>query len=133
MRYMLDTNACIHIIKKQPDSIVRKLKRIRVEQIGISGIVVAELAYGIRQSERRKQNQEAVEEFLSYVLVEDWPAAAAKEYGNIRTHLQNKGMPIGAMDLLIAAHAMYNKSILVTDNLKEFKRIPGLKIENWVA
>jgi predicted nucleic acid-binding protein len=86
----------------------------------------------LAQSTKKKHNEAALEDFLKYVIVLDWPLKAAPEYGRIRAHLKKKGTPIGAMDLLIAAHAMVLDAVLVTDNISEFGRVPRLKVENWV-
>ena len=133
MKYMLDTNACIAIIKECPEEVKEKLLKIPVGEIGISSIVVAELWYGIRLSSMRKHNEVALNEFLEYVIVLDWPEEAAPEYGKIRAQLKKRGTPIGANDLLIAAHALALDAVLVTDNIREFRRIPNLKIENWIS
>jgi tRNA(fMet)-specific endonuclease VapC len=133
MKYMLDTNVCIAIIKECPEEVKEKLSKIPVGEIGISSIVVAELWYGIRLSHMRKHNEVALNEFLKYVIVLDWPEEAAPEYGRIRAHLKKKGTPIGANDLLIAAHALALDAVLVTDNIREFRRTPNLKIENWIS
>jgi len=132
MRYMLDTNICISIIKDRPPEVMKSLRRVPVGEIGVSGIVVAELWYGVFKSTKKKENSAAIEDFLRYVAVMDWPSSAAVEYGKIRFHLQKKGLMIGAMDLLIAAHAVTLDSVLVTDNVSEFKRVPRLKVENWI-
>lgn len=132
MKYILDTDTCIYIIKNHPPNVKKKLSRLETDDIVISSIVVAELAFGIACSRRKKTNKEALDVFLSYVLIEDWPVEAAPLYGDIRAHLKSKGTPIGAMDLLIAAHAVHNRSTLVTNNTNEYKRVPKLKIENWV-
>jgi tRNA(fMet)-specific endonuclease VapC len=129
---MLDTNTCIAIIKERPAEARKKLNEIPVGDVGVSSVVVAELWYGVTQSQRQKDNEEALNGFLQYVTVLDWPAQAAPEYGRIRTHLQQKGTPIGSMDLLIAAHAVTVGAVLVTDNVREFRRVPKLKVENWV-
>lgn len=131
MQYMLDTNTCIYIIKDQPESVQTRLQQIPVGAVSVSSIVVAELSYGVEQSTKKEHNRAALEEFLRYTLIEDWPAEASEIYGKIRTGLKTGGSTIGAMDLLIAAHTLYTKSILVTDNLREFERVPGLKLENW--
>ncbi len=133
MRYMLDTNVCIAIMKKAPPQIRNRLKGLRADDVGVSSIVAAELWYGIAQSQRTKHNQEALKDFLRYVTVTDWPADAAPAYGKIRSHLRKKGTPIGAMDLLIAAHALAVDTVLVTNNVSEFKRVPKLKIEKWIG
>jgi len=133
MKYMLDTNTCIAIMKKRPSELKTKLKRIPIGEIGVSSIVVAELWYGICQSQKPKDNEEALNDFLSYVTVLDWPLHAAPVYGKIRTELKKKRTPIGAMDLLIAAHALALNMVVVTDNVKEFRRVAKLKVENWIV
>lgn len=132
IRYMLDTNTCIHLIKHRPASIQRKLFPIPVGEVAISSMVSAELWYGVVYSQKRKENEAALKDFLQYVDILDWPKEAALLYGEIRAELRSKGTPIGAMDLLIAVHVLFLNTILVTDNQKEFERVPGLKIENWV-
>lgn len=132
LRYLLDTNTCIAIIKERPKEVATKLARVTVGEVGISSIVLAELCFGVERSQKRKQNQEALSDFIEYVAVLDWPARAAAEYGKIRTHLTKTGNLIGAMDLLIAAHAVTENVVLVTDNLREFRRVPKLKVENWI-
>ncbi|HLA05370.1 MAG TPA: type II toxin-antitoxin system VapC family toxin [Syntrophales bacterium] len=132
IRYMLDTNTCIAIIKRRPDTIQTRLIALAVEEVGISGIVVAELWYGVAFSQKKKQNETALKDFLDYVTVLDWPFEAGEIYGRIRADLKGKGTPIGAMDLLIASHALFLDAVLVTDNVREFQRVSDLKIENWV-
>ena len=133
MRYMLDTNTCIYIIKHHPPKVKKRLQKIPVGNVGVSSIVVAELCYAVAQSQKRTHNQAALDDFLEYLLVLDWPADAALPYGEARTYLKKKGAPIGAMDLLIAAHAIAENAALVTDNVREFRRIPKLKVENWLS
>jgi tRNA(fMet)-specific endonuclease VapC len=132
MRYMLDTNICIAVMKG--DAVTRKkLRTIPVQNVGISGIVFAELAYGVKKSERKEQNAKALSDFIGLCQVWDWPFQAADVYGEIRAHLEGSGMIIGANDLLIAAHARFLGAVLVTKNVREFKRVPGLVFENWVS
>ncbi|RJR55018.1 MAG: type II toxin-antitoxin system VapC family toxin [Desulfobacteraceae bacterium] len=133
MRYMLDTNTCINLIKNHPVSIQKKLSIVPVGEVAISSIVSAELWYGVAFSQKKKENEAALKEFLQYVELVDWPHEAAPLYGQIRAELRRKGKQIGAMDLLIATHALFLEKILVTDNVKEFERVRGLKVENWVA
>ena len=95
-------------------------------------MVCGELWYGVAYSQKRKANEAALKDFLQHVDVLHWPKEAARLYGEIRAELRRKGTPIGAMDLLIAVHAMFLNTILVTDNKKDFARIPNLEIENWV-
>ena len=131
IRYMLDTNTCIAIIKRRPDSIQTRLADLPVDEVAISSIVAAELSYGVALSQKKKQNETALKDFLDYVVVLDWPFDACRIYGRIREDLKKKGTPIGAMDILIAAHALLLDAVLVTDNEREFARIADLKMENW--
>ena len=132
MRYLLDSNICIAILKRQPEHIRRKLSAIPIGQVGLSSIVLAELCFGLEQSRQKEQNEQALQEFLDFCAVLDWPSEAAYHYGRVRYALKKAGSPIGAMDLLIAAHALALDAILVTDNIHEFQRIADLKIENWL-
>lgn len=133
IRYMLDTNICISLIKVRPDKMSRRLSRLPVEDVGISSVVAAELWYGVALSEKKKLNEAALRDFLDFVNVLDWPSGACPVYGRIRAHLKKKGTPIGAMDLLIASHASFLNAVLVTNNTREFDRVPELKMENWLA
>lgn len=132
IRYMLDTDICIALIKNRPEAMRSRLSRLSPEEVGISGIVAAELWFGVEHSQKKKQNTAALKDFLEYVSLLDWPCEASKTYGQIRAGIQKKGTPIGAMDLLIASHALFLDAVLVTNNTKEFERIPDLKIENWL-
>lgn len=133
MRYMLDTNTCIYVIKHRPPEVRTKLSTISIDQVAVSSVVVGELWYGICESVLAKHNEKALSDFLQFITVLDWPAEAAPAYGKIRSHLKKRGTPIGAMDLLVAAHALTAQAILVTDNIKEYKRVSGLPLENWVV
>jgi tRNA(fMet)-specific endonuclease VapC len=128
---MLDTNICIFIIKKRPLPVLEKLEKISGKQICISVVTFAELVYGVERSSSKKLNQEILDDFISHLVVLPWETEAARQYGKIRTYLERIGSPIGNMDLLIAAHALSGKQILVTNNLREFKRVPHLKYEDW--
>ncbi|MHC4872769.1 MAG: type II toxin-antitoxin system tRNA(fMet)-specific endonuclease VapC [Planctomycetota bacterium] len=132
MKYMLDTNICIYIIKKHPLKVIKTLQKKKVGNICISAITLAELEYGVEKSNRKLQNQLALTEFLAPIEILDFDDSAAKYFGIIRTQLENKGKVIGPFDIQIAAHALSKNQILVTNNVKEFSRIPELKIENWV-
>ena len=133
MRYLLDTNICIYIIKRAPEAAVRRFRTLRVGDVGVSAITYCELQFGVAKSLRREQNQLALNEFLAPLEVLDFPSAAAPLYGEIRAHLQQAGTPIGNYDLLIAAHAMALGLVLVTNNTKEFGRVRGLIVEDWTV
>jgi len=133
MNYLLDTNICIYTISKKPSSVVRKISSKRPEEIAISTITIAELEYGVTKSLQPDQNRAALLEFLIPFIILDFDQAASLYYGLIRMSLESKGMPIGPMDLLLAAQAKSRNLILVTNNEKEFQRIDNLRIENWVT
>ena len=132
MRYMLDTNICIYVMKHHPPVVRERLRKIDIGDVSISGIVLAELWYGVSKSQQREKNRAALEDFLNYCVVQDWPHEAALVYGEIRAALEKKGAVIGGNDLFIAAHAKFAGATLVTNNVKEFKRVAGLKVENWI-
>ncbi|MDE3148982.1 MAG: type II toxin-antitoxin system VapC family toxin [Acidobacteriota bacterium] len=129
--YMLDTDIASYIMKRSNDAVLRKLQATPVSAICISAIAESELRFGVEVSPRRRRDQEALEALLRYLQVFDYPAAASLDYGQIRAFLKARGVMIGANDLLIAAHARCLGMTLVTNNTREFRRVPGLKIENW--
>jgi tRNA(fMet)-specific endonuclease VapC len=131
MKFMLDTNTCIYIIKRKPRDVIRRFKRIEISQIGISSITLSELLYGVSKSSRPEQNQLALIQFIAPLEILPYGDEAAQYYGDIRAHLEKQGAPIGSLDMLIAAHALSIPCTLVTNNEKEFIRIPNLKIVNW--
>ncbi len=133
MEYFLDTNICIYIIKKSPESIIKKFKSLRMGAIGISTITLAELRFGVANSLHKQKNQAALDEFISPIETVPFDDLAANHYGEIRSELQKKGIPIGPLDMMIAAHAMSLNVTLVTNNTKEFNRIAQLKVENWAS
>ncbi len=130
-RFMLDTNICIHVTKRNEPEVLRRLEKTRRDDVAISGVVAAELWTGVMKSRERERNEQTLREFLAFVEVLDWPAEAARTYGEIRAALAREGQPIGAMDLLIAAHAVYEHAMLATRNRKEFERIRELRVESW--
>jgi tRNA(fMet)-specific endonuclease VapC len=132
MRWMLDTNTCIYIMKHHPPQVREQLRRVAIGEIGMSTIVLAELQFGIQKSQRQVENEVALSDFLPYCLVLDWPQAASKVYAKMRRELESQGTPIGSNDLLIAAHALHLGCTLVTNNIEEFKRVRGLRIDDWV-
>jgi tRNA(fMet)-specific endonuclease VapC len=132
MKAMLDTNICIYIIKRRPQSVLDRFSAFPVGDIGISSITLAELEYGAAKSAQPKKNREALEEFVSPLDIATFDRDAAEAYGRIRAVLERKGLPIGAMDMLIAAHALSLGVNLVTNNETEFQRVSGLRVENWI-
>ncbi len=131
MKYMLDTNICIYLIKKKPQAVIERLEQTDISQVCISSITLSELEYGVSKSNRPEQNKMALFEFLTPVEVAHYDDLAAQKYGALRALLEKRGAPIGSLDTLIAAHALSLESILVTNNEREFDRVPELKIENW--
>ena len=131
MRVLLDTNICIYIIKQRPDAVLKKFASCPVGDVGISAITLAELEYGVSKSGQPAKNRKALELFVSPLEVAAFDRRATVVYGRIRALLEKKGRPIGSMDLLIAAHALSLDVRLVTNNVREFKRVPGLRVENW--
>ncbi|MEI6516397.1 MAG: type II toxin-antitoxin system VapC family toxin [bacterium] len=132
MKYLLDTNICIYLIKQRPAPVLDHLQRCKPGDIGLSAITVSELEYGVCKSARPQENRLALAEFLAPLEVLMFDDHAAAKYGKIRAELERQGRPIGAMDLLIAAHALSRHLALVTNNEREFLRIPDLKVVNWV-
>jgi tRNA(fMet)-specific endonuclease VapC len=132
MTYLLDTNTCIYIINKKPASAIRKIQTRQPEQVAISSITIAELEYGVARSQQPERNRVALLGFLMPFTILDFDHEAATFYGIIRSSLEKVGKPIGPMDLLLAAQARARNMVLVTNNLREFKRVEGLRVENWV-
>ncbi len=132
MRYMLDTNICIYIIKKKPQHVIDRFMEHQVSEIGISSITLSELEYGAVKSARPEQNKIALAQFVAPIEISPYDDDAALQYGNIRAHLERHGTPIGSLDLLIAAHALSLDSVLITNNESEFRGVPELKLDNWV-
>lgn len=133
MRYMLDTNICIYAIKKKPAEVLERLKTNLERGLCISAITLAELEHGVKKSTYPEKNELALMQFLSVLTVLPFDDMASVEYGKICAYLQKQGTPIGVMDMLIAAHAKAEGMILVTNNVREFERVPDLTVENWSA
>jgi len=131
MNYMLDTNMCIYLIKRKPPEVLARFKQTEISQVSISSITLSELFYGVSKSAKSEQNFMALTQFLAPLEILPFGSEAAQYYGQLRTLLERKGPPIGSLDMLIAAHALSIPCILVSNNEKEFIRVPGLKIENW--
>lgn len=132
MKYMLDTNICIYVIKRKPDTVIRKFLSHDPEELCISAITYAELMHGVEKSMAVERNRIAMSLFLSPITILQFDEHAAEEYGRIRAELEKKGTPIGPMDTLIAGHAKSRGLILVTNNTGEFDRVAGLTVEDWV-
>ncbi len=130
-RYMLDTDMCSYVIKEHPESVRQRFQTLAMEQLCISVVTYAELIYGVERSSSRRVNRPIIEDFVRHLDVMDWNTEAADQYGVIRTELETAGTPIGAMDMMIAAHAKSIKAVLVTNNQKHFTKVKGLKIDNW--
>ncbi|GAB4545650.1 MAG: type II toxin-antitoxin system VapC family toxin [Anaerolineales bacterium] len=132
MRYMLDTNICVALIRKKSKKLTQKIVSQPSGIIGLSVVTVAELMYGTQKSVQPKENRIALEQFLLPFEVAEFGLPASREYGILRAYLEKSGNIIGSMDMLIGAHALSLDVVLVTNNTKEFKRIPHLKIEDWM-
>jgi tRNA(fMet)-specific endonuclease VapC len=132
MQYLLDTNICIYLIKQKPPKVLAKFKTFALSDIGISSITVAELEYGVFKSQQQEKNRSALMQFLIPLEIIDFDQAAATVYGEIRSDLERRGLVIGAMDTLIAAHALSLGVTLVSNNVREFARVGNLSLENWV-
>jgi len=132
MRFMLDTNIIAYAKNHRPESVLRRFMQYAPEDMCISSITMAELEFGVCNSSRPEQNRLALMTFLSRIAVVPFDADAAREYGIIRAELTRNGSLIGANDLLIAAHAKALGLTLVTHNTREFFRVDGLKVEDWV-
>lgn len=131
MTYMLDTNICIYAMKKKPEKVLQRFREEMDSGICISSITLAELEYGMKHSSDPVKNEQALIRFLAPLSILPFGVAAASEYGEIRAYLQGRGTPIGPLDMLIAGHARAENLILVTNNVREFERVPELEIENW--
>ncbi len=130
LKYMLDTNIVIYTMKQRPIEVKEKFNLVAT-QLCISSISVAELIFGAENSQTPEKNLKIIENFLSRLQILDYGVDAAIQYGNIKAHLKKIGTSIGENDLHIAAHARSRGLILVTNNTKEFERVPALQIENW--
>ena len=128
---MLDTNFCIYVIKSKPEKVFQKLQTIHPEDVCISSVTYAELAHGVEKSAAVEKNRLALSMLLANMDILDFDVDAADCYGKIRAGLEKKGTPIGPLDMMIAGHAQSLGYTIVTNNVKEFSRVPALKIENW--
>jgi tRNA(fMet)-specific endonuclease VapC len=132
LRYLLDTNICIYIAKNRPDAVLKRFKQLRTGEVAMSVITHGELCYGACKSRRREEAQEVLRELARMIPVLPISPQVGHRYGEIRSELENSGRLIGNNDLWIAAHALALGVVLVTNNTREFARVPGLEVENWV-
>jgi tRNA(fMet)-specific endonuclease VapC len=132
-RYMLDTDTCSYIMKRSSEAVLKRLQKVPVSEVCISVITKSELLYGVELSPRRKHDEAALNAFLRYVEVLDFPDNASLHYAKIRAELKTAGKMIGANDLFIAAHARSLGLTLVTNNTREFGRVRNLAMENWTV
>jgi tRNA(fMet)-specific endonuclease VapC len=130
--YLLDTNICIELIRSRSTKILKRLQKCRIGQVGISSITLAELEYGVYKSRDPQRNRLALIEFCAPLEILSFDDRAASIYGQIRTAIEKAGKPIGPLDTLIAAHALALDATLITNNQREFARVPKLHIENWL-
>ncbi len=133
MRFMLDTDSCIALIKRKPAKVLRRILSLAPGEVGISAVTLAELSFGVAKSSQKERNRNALDEFLLPLEIADFDAAAAGSYGKVRAGLEAAGTPIGPLDTQIGAHALSLGAVLVTHNTREFRRIPGLALEDWLA
>jgi tRNA(fMet)-specific endonuclease VapC len=132
LKYLLDTNIVIYVLKRRPKEVLA-IFNANASRMAISSITLSELIYGAEKSLNTYKNLEAVEEFVSHLEVLPYDAKASQHYGQIKAALEKKGQIIGENDIHIAAHAISHGLILVSNNVREFKRVPNLALENWVS
>lgn len=129
---MFDTDTCAFILRRTSSELLDRIQKVPLENQSMSVVTLAELLYGVQVSAKKKANRIAVDTLVRHVEVLDWSRAAAEHYAEIRADLKKRGQLIGANDLLIAAHARSLGVALVTNNVKEFRRVKGLSVENWM-
>jgi len=131
MKYLLDTNACVDYLTGRYPRVTRQIQQSSPNDLSVSSVAVAELRYGAEKSDHRQRNHERLDVFLAEVRCVDFDSDAALAYGRIRTALERRGRVIGPYDMQIAAHALALGLVLVSDNLREFRRVKDLRVENW--
>jgi tRNA(fMet)-specific endonuclease VapC len=129
---LLDTNICIDVIDAKPPAVLQRFREYRIGEIGICSVVAAELAYGVAKSGSTR-NRQALEMFLAPLMILPFDEDAIWSYGDLRAELMRKGTPIDSLDTMIAAHALSLRCTLVSNNTREFAKVPGLALENWVT
>lgn len=132
MMRMLDTDICIALIKRRSPELITKLKKHKPGEVAISSITLAELHFGVAKSAQPEKNRAALDQFLLPLVILAFDDAAAEGYGRVHAALEVKGAPIGLLDTLIAGHALSINGAVVTNNVREFSRVQGLRVENWI-
>lgn len=134
MSWMLDTDILVHFTNRKPgfERIARRMSGRSPGEVRMSAITLAELRFGIEKGEFRPENKAALDGLLEFIQVDDFPGGAAQDFGEIKAALVSAGKPIGPYDFLIAAHARHIGAVLVTNNEREFRRVPGLTVQNWL-
>ena len=132
MKVMLDTNICIAIIRRKPPQVLKRFNTYKIGEIGISWVTLAELEFGVAKSQYVEKNQAALDEFILPLEIADFDRDIARVYGRVRAMLEQKGTPIGSLDTVIGAHALALGATLATNSSKEFSRIKGLTIVDWL-
>jgi tRNA(fMet)-specific endonuclease VapC len=132
MKVMLDTNTCIAIIKRKPPQVLKRFNAYKVGEIGMSWVTLAELEFGVAKSQHLEKNQAALDEFVLPLEIANFDRETARVYGRVRAMLEKKGTPIGALDTMIGAHALSLDVTLATNNTREFSRIKGLTVVDWL-
>jgi len=129
---LLDTNICIYIVNAKPPAVLSRFQQYRMGDVCLCSVVAAELAFGVAKS-GSVRNREALEMFMAPLTILPFDDAAAWAYGDLRADLERRGTPIGALDTMIAAHALSQQAVLVTNNTREFAKVSGLQLDNWVT
>jgi len=133
MLYLLDTDTLIYILKRRPPDVAARFEKMSPEDVAVSVISIAELMFGAEKSRSPARARRAVQKIAEVLRVLPFDEGAARVYGRLRARLEQRGTPIGALDTLIAAHALSLRATLVTNNTREFARDPDLEVENWVG
>ena len=129
---LLDTNICIYIINAKPPAVLERFRQYRMGDIGLCSVVAAELAFGVAKSDSAR-NRQALEMFLAPLIILPFDTAAVWVYGDLRADLERRGTPIGSLDTMIAAHALSQQALLISNHTREFSKVPDLQLDNWVA
>lgn len=131
MKYLLDTNVCIDYLNGRYPNVIRRIQEARPEDLCISSVVASELRYGAEKSHQKEVNHKRLDILIQEIECRPYDEITASTFGHVRCVLESHGQPIGPYDMMIAAHALAEGGVLVTDNTREFSRVPGLDLENW--